>query len=89
MENLIKNDENQIDLSGLRSKYELEVMDLERTASYSDVFDWLVEQNISLVNKNEIKQYCVSFFRWWWNKGGTNTEEGFDEWWDKRKSVGQ
>ena len=23
---------------------------------------------------------CIEFFRWWWNQGGTNTEQGYDAW---------
>lgn len=29
---------------------------------------------------SELKDYCVAFFRWWWNRSGTNTEGGYDEW---------
>jgi hypothetical protein len=27
-----------------------------------------------------VKAVCTAFFRWWWNKPGNNTDEGFDEW---------
>lgn len=26
------------------------------------------------------KDDCVSFFHWWWNQGGTNTGQGYDDW---------
>jgi hypothetical protein len=26
------------------------------------------------------KQLCTSFFYWWYNQPGANTEDGFDEW---------
>lgn len=29
--------------------------------------------------KSERKEHAVAFFRWWWNQGGTNTEDGYDE----------
>lgn len=25
-----------------------------------------------------IRNVSTSFFRWWWNQGGTNTDQGFD-----------
>ena len=28
----------------------------------------------------EVKTAFVSFFQWWWNQPGTNTEQGFDDW---------
>lgn len=27
-----------------------------------------------------IKNLCTSFYRWWHNQPGSNTEQGFDEW---------
>jgi len=26
------------------------------------------------------KRDCVAFFQWWWNKPGSNTEQGYDAW---------
>ena len=31
-------------------------------------------------DKEKIKTIATTFFRWWWNQGGTNTEQGFDTW---------
>jgi len=31
------------------------------------------------------KQISVEFFRWWYNQPGNNTEQGFDDWWEKRR----
>jgi hypothetical protein len=30
--------------------------------------------------EEELKKFCVEFFRWWWNQPGTNTECGYDVW---------
>ena len=30
--------------------------------------------------KDNFKKSACRFFRWWWNQPGTNTEQGFDEW---------
>ena len=27
-----------------------------------------------------LKRHTIDFFRWWWNQGGTNTEQGYDSW---------
>jgi len=29
------------------------------------------------------KRIAVGFFQWWWNTGGTNTNQGFDTYWQK------
>jgi len=31
------------------------------------------------------KQIACEFFRWWYNQPGSNTDQGFDEWWEKRR----
>ena len=31
------------------------------------------------------KQIACEFFRWWHNQLGSNTEQGFDDWWEKRR----
>jgi len=31
------------------------------------------------------KQIACEFFRWWHNQPGSNTEQGFDDWWEKRR----
>jgi len=36
-------------------------------------------------NKDELKNVCCEFFRYWWNEPGNNTDEGFDKWWSKRQ----
>lgn len=34
--------------------------------------------------KEALKTFATKFFYWWYNKqGGTNTQEGFDTWWEK------
>lgn len=32
-----------------------------------------------------IKKIAVGFFCHWWNTAGTNTDQGFDEWWKNHK----
>lgn len=32
----------------------------------------------------QTKRIAVSFFYYWHNQPGTNTDQGFDEWWDNR-----
>ncbi len=29
-----------------------------------------------------IKEIAVKFFRWWYNQPGSNTDQGFDRWWE-------
>lgn len=29
------------------------------------------------------RQHAIDFFQWWWNKPGTNTEQGYAEWVDE------
>ena len=35
-------------------------------------------------NKDSFKKVATSFFYWWYNKGGTNTDEGFEEFWKQQ-----
>ena len=38
------------------------------------------EQIVEIVNSNaHIGRVSKAFFRWWWNKEGTNTDEGWEE----------
>jgi YesN/AraC family two-component response regulator len=39
---------------------------------------------ILLKSKAELKKICCDYFRWWWNQPGTNTEQGFEKWWEER-----
>lgn len=43
---------------------------------------WL-EEKINIIDKDQIKDYCVRFFQWWYNMPGNNTEDGFDLFWDE------
>lgn len=38
------------------------------------------DKTVSTERQRAIKAIAVSFFQWWWNSPGTNTEDGFDEW---------
>ena len=31
------------------------------------------------------KQIACEFFRWWHNQPGSNTEQGFGDWWERRE----
>jgi len=37
---------------------------------------WLKE----ISEEEYLKKHACAFFRWWWNKPGNNTEQGFDKW---------
>jgi len=30
--------------------------------------------------EEELKDYCVNFFLWWWNQPGTCTHDGYEVW---------
>lgn len=32
------------------------------------------------MSEEELKAYCVAFYRWWHNQPGSNTEQGYDTW---------
>ena len=40
----------------------------------------LTEVKKSEKMETKIKELCTTFFRWWWNQPGNNTDQGFDEW---------
>ena len=35
------------------------------------------------MDKDTAKKMATDFFRWWYNQPGTNTDQGFDEWWEQ------
>jgi len=35
------------------------------------------------------KQIACDFFRWWYNQPGSNTEQGFDDWWENQQKEAQ
>lgn len=37
-------------------------------------------------DKTMAKRIAVGFFQYWWNRPGTNTNQGFDEYWSKLQS---
>ena len=37
----------------------------------------------AVYHKEELKRLCTDFFYWWYNQPGSNTQQGFDEWWEK------
>lgn len=44
-----------------------------------------MKEEIYLLKESEIKELATKFFYDWYNSSGTNTEQGFDEWWNKNK----
>lgn len=44
-----------------------------------------VELKKSLYTEEEVKSIATKFFYHWYNVGGTNTEEGFDKWFNTIK----
>lgn len=43
----------------------------------------LVERVRELQHKSYAKRVAVGFFQFWWNTSGTNTNQGFDTYWEK------
>jgi len=39
------------------------------------------------VIEREAKPIATEFFRWWYNQPGSNTDQGFDEWWQLRQQA--
>jgi alpha-D-ribose 1-methylphosphonate 5-triphosphate synthase subunit PhnG len=46
-------------------------------------------QNIELLKRSyseeEVRKISLDFFYYWWNSKGTNTEQGFDKWFEQFK----
>ncbi len=53
----------------------MEVLDLSLTHE-------LVPKSDSNIEFDEAKKLATSFFYWWYNASGSNTEDGFDLWWE-------
>ena len=34
------------------------------------------------MNKEVAKKMATDFYYWWHNQEGTNTQQGFDDWWE-------
>ena len=37
----------------------------------------------SMYSEDEVKKIALDFFYHWWNSKGTNTEQGFDKWFEQ------
>lgn len=37
------------------------------------------------MDKQAAMALATSFYRWWHNQPGTNTDQGFDEWWELQR----
>lgn len=59
-----------------------------------DLADIIADDLTAEVNKSrndagekaEFKKVATEFFSWWWNVGGTNTQDGFDDWWENHRN---
>lgn len=38
------------------------------------------------MTKKDLKQFGTGFFYWWYNQEGTNTDQGFDSYWNHLRS---
>jgi hypothetical protein len=43
---------------------------------------WQAER---MYSEEEVRQISLDFFYHWWNSKGTNTEQGFDKWFEQFK----
>lgn len=46
---------------------------------------WQQEQDQNKYSDEEVKKIALDFFYFWWNAKGTNTEQGFDKWFEQFK----
>lgn len=37
------------------------------------------------IDKEKAKQIATTFYRWWHNQPGTNTDDGFDQWYEENR----
>lgn len=43
-------------------------------------------QQERMYSEKEVRKITLDFFYHWWNSKGTNTEQGFDEWFEEFKN---
>jgi hypothetical protein len=46
---------------------------------------WQQEQDKNKYSEEEVRKISLDFFYHWWNSKGTNTEQGFDKWFEQIK----
>jgi len=46
---------------------------------------WQQEQDKNKYSEEEVRKISLDFFYHWWNSKGTNTEQGFDRWFEQLK----
>jgi hypothetical protein len=54
-------------------------------ASFIAGAKWQQEQDKSKYGEEEVRKISLDFFYHWWNSKGTNTEQGFDKWFEQLK----
>lgn len=54
---------------------------------YSDTVDKFIKKTEPQISDELIKTITTHFYYHWRNSPGTNTEQGFDEWWKVNKPV--
>lgn len=48
-----------------------------------------MKEVLESVSKEDLKEICTSFFYWWYNQPGSNTEQGFDQWYEEKMKQHQ
>lgn len=48
-----------------------------------------MKEALRKVPKKDLKAVCVKFFYWWYNQPGSNTEQGFDDWYNEQLKTPQ
>lgn len=51
-----------------------------------DIKNWLVTMGKQSLEDHD-KKNATEFFYWWYNQGGTNTQQGFDEWYKLKSDA--
>ena len=60
----------------------------EDSSPYNDFIEggkWRQEQDKNKYSEEEVRKISLDFFYHWWNSKGTNTEQGFDKWFEQFK----
>jgi hypothetical protein len=47
---------------------------------------WQQEQDKNRFSEEEVRKISLEFFYHWWNTKGSNTEQGFDKWFEQFKN---
>lgn len=64
---------------------QMKLMYAQITTAFENGAKWQQQQNKNLYSEEQVRKICLDFFYYWWNSKGTNTEEGFNEWFEQFK----